>query len=115
MKSKQPSIHLTKAETQAVKRVKTALQVNWPQAKFVLFGSKARGTPDQESDIDLLVMLPCPVTPEIRQQIVHIVFEINLIYESNISVLIVSEEEWQHAHLALLPIHAVVEKEGILL
>ena len=113
MRSKQPGIHLTKAETQAVKRVKTALRANWPRTKFVLFGSKARGTTDQESDVDLLVMLPCPITPEIRQQIIHIVFEINLIYESNISVLIVSEEEWQHAHLALLPIHAAVEKEGI--
>lgn len=38
-------------------------------------------------------MLPCPVTNEIRRQIVHKASDINFTYGTNISVLIVSEEE----------------------
>jgi len=111
--TKEKTLHLTEAEKFALGEVIAVLKTDWPSAKFKLFGSKVNGTFDAESDLDLLIMLPCPVTNEIRRQIVHKVSDINLSYETNISALIVSEEEWQNAPLSLLPIHAFVEEEGV--
>ncbi len=105
--------NLTKTEKLALEEFITTLKTDWPFARFKLFGSKVSGTFDAESDLDLLIMLPCPVTNEIRRQIVHKVSDINFAYGTNISELIVSEEEWQNAPLSLLPIHAFVEEEGV--
>lgn len=107
------TLNLTEAEKLALGGLITILKVEWPNAKFKLFGSKASGTFDVESDLDILIALPCPVTEKIRQQIVHKVFDINLTYGTNISALIVSEEEWQNSPLSLLPIHAFIEEEGV--
>lgn len=106
-------LNLTEAEKLALNEVIAALKRDWPSVKFKLFGSKVNGTSDEESDLDLLIMLPCQVTNDIRRQIVHKVFDINLKYETNISVFIVSEDEWQKAPLSLLPIHAFIEEEGV--
>ena len=104
---------LTQAEKLALISLIISLRADWPCAKFTLFGSKVKGMADEESDLDLLVILTCPVDDEIRRRIVHRVFEINLIYGSNISVLIFSEEEWEGGAVSVLPIHTVIEEEGI--
>jgi len=105
--------NISETEKHALREVRTNLETKWSHVKLLLFGSKVNGTADKESDLDLLIMLPCPVTENIRKQIVHMVFNINLKYETNISPLIVSEQEWNHSPLSVLPIHSVVEKEGI--
>jgi len=110
---KEKTLNLTEAEKLALDRLITDLKADWPSTKFKLFGSKATGTFDEESDLDLLIMLPCTVTNEISEQIVYKVSDINYEYETNISPLIVSEDEWQNSPIALLPIHAFVEEEGI--
>jgi predicted nucleotidyltransferase len=113
MRNKKNTMQLSFTERQALHDIVKVLQGYWQDAHFILFGSKVQGTADDESDVDLLIVLPCPVTPEIRRQIVYTVFDINLLYESNISALIVSAEEWEHTALRVLPIHAVVEHEGV--
>ncbi len=109
------ALNLAETERVAIDKLLTILRTDWPSAKFKIFGSKVKGTADEESDLDLLIMLPCPITNEMRRQIIHKVSDINLAYETNISPLIVSEEEWKNAPLSLLPIHAFVEEEGVAL
>jgi len=106
-------LNLYENEKQALDELISFLKINWPLAKFIVFGSKAKGMADEESDIDLLIVLPCLVTEDIRRIIVHKVFDVNLIYKSNISVLIVSEDEWQKGKISILPIHDFIEEEGI--
>ena len=109
------SLNLRKAEILALTEFTEAIRLCWPRAQIKLFGSKATGMSDEESDLDILVLLTCPVSEETRKQIVHKVFEINLFYESNLSVLIVSKDEWGRSPLSLLPIHATIEQEGVAL
>ena len=100
-------------EEKALIEITQFLKGKWPPAKLKLFGSRARGTGDEESDIDLLILLPCNVNEYIRRVIIEKAFEINLEYGSNISVLIVSEDEWQRGRISVLPIHDFIEEEGI--
>jgi predicted nucleotidyltransferase len=110
-RSKKIEKYLTKSELDAINKLYDHLKNAWPEAKFKLFGSKATGKFDEESDIDILILLPCNVSEKIREQIIDIVFEINLKFDSNICPLILSKKEW--ADLSVLPIHYFVEKEGV--
>ncbi len=107
------TLSLTQAEKQALSELLSFLKTKWSLARFILFGSKVRGTSDKESDLDLLVILPCKVTEGIRRQIIYKVFEVNLAHGSNISILIVSAEEWEKGAISVLPIHAFIEEEGV--
>lgn len=94
-------------------RLLAFIKSEWPHAQCKLFGSKLNGTADEESDMDVLITLPCTVTNEIRQKIVHEVFNINLSCRSNISVLVVSGEEWANSAISVLSVHAFIEEEGV--
>ncbi|MEW6381745.1 MAG: nucleotidyltransferase domain-containing protein [bacterium] len=107
------SNRLALAERLALDDLISSVRIDWPWTRFVLLGSKVSGLADEESDLDLLITLPCPVNDEIRRRIVHEVFEVNLTYGSNISVLIVSEEEWEKGAVSVLPIHTFIEEEGV--
>lgn len=106
-------LKLSKIEKDALKKLVTDLRFAWHDTEFKLFGSKVKGIADEESDLDVLIILPCDVTPEIRRQIIYTVFDINLEFETNISALIVSKIEWENKPFSLLPIHAFIEEEGI--
>jgi DNA polymerase sigma len=106
-------LKLTKSEREALSKLITDIKSSWPDAQFKLFGSKVKGIADEESDMDLLIVLPCDITEEIRRQIVHKVFEINIAFESNISPLIMAEKEWGSPRFSLLPIYAYIEEEGV--
>lgn len=107
------TLNLAEYEKEALNNLILSLKTKWPTANFKIFGSKVKGIADKESDIDLLIVLPCEVTGDIRSQIIKEVFNINLSYGSNISVLIVSEEEWQRGKISVLPIRYFIEKEGM--
>ncbi len=103
----------SESEKDALIKLMSDLRVSWPNVKFKLFGSKVKGLADEESDLDLLVLLACDVSEDIRRQIIHKVFDINLAFGTNISALIMSEKEWESDIFSLLPIHSFIEEEGV--
>lgn len=104
---------LSKNEKQALDQLTVDLNASWPGVKIMLFGSKVKGTADRESDLDILILLPCEVSEDLRRQIIHKVFEINLLLETNISSVILSENEWESEKFSILPIHSIIEEEGV--
>ena len=113
MAVKAVTLKITETEQKALNELLPFLKGTWQNARIVMFGSKAKGAPDEESDLDILIALPVDVTKNIRRSIIHKIFEINLLFGTNISALIVSLDEWQYGRLSVLPIHTAVEKEGI--
>ena len=81
--------------------------------RIVLFGSVARGEADEESDVDLLIVLKDPPSHHLRNRITHVILDINLEYDTNLSELIIDRESWDYGPLSVLPIHQVIEEEGI--
>jgi predicted nucleotidyltransferase len=59
-----------------------------PDAKVILFGSRAYGNPTSESDWDILILTPNPVNTDLKKDIHRILFPL--------SVETIQESEWQN-------------------
>jgi predicted nucleotidyltransferase len=81
--------------------------------KVILYGSKARGAGDAESDIDLLVLTGRPLTWPEQQQVAKALFPLQLQYNVVLSPLDVSSEEWTSGVYQVLPIRDEVERDGV--
>ena len=60
----------------------------------MLFGSRAYGTPTDESDWDILILMPQPVNKTIRKKIHDAIFPISVQIGAFINTLIVQEDDW---------------------
>lgn len=83
--------------------------------RIILFGSAAKGQADEESDVDILIVLRDIPSHRIRNRISSIILDINLEYDTNLSGLVVDKKSWDDGPLSVLPIHEEVEREGILI
>ena len=99
----------------ALEETRRRLAEEFDVRDLVLFGSVARGQDDTESDLDLLVLVPRPFTRRWRHGITDAVFEVNLKYGTNLSTLVVEREAWENGPYSVLPIHAEIAREGVLL
>ena len=80
----------------------------------MLYGSKARGTDDAESDIDLLVLTSRKLDWRERDAITDALFEVELAHDVVLSTLVLPASEWEHGRVAVLPIHDAIESSGVL-
>ncbi|MHB8536044.1 MAG: nucleotidyltransferase domain-containing protein [Sulfuricaulis sp.] len=65
-------------DRKAIEAAKDLLVQKYPVELIVLYGSKARGTDDAESDIDLLVLTTRELTWRERNTITDILYDIQL-------------------------------------
>jgi predicted nucleotidyltransferase len=80
---------------------------------MVLFGPVACGTANEESDVDLLIVLKERPSHRVRNRISSIILDINLEYDTNVSDLIVDQNAWDEGPLFVLPIYAEIQQQGI--
>lgn len=105
--------HLANSETHALDELAKRLRVALPVTRIILFGSKVTGDYDEESDVDVLVLISSRVTNEIRSLVIRETFDINLDYDVNISSLVVEDKEWNEGMVSVLPFHDEVEEVGV--
>ena len=106
-------ISLSHRDRQAIRAAARILRQQFPVDRVVLFGSKARGDDDDESDIDLLVLTSRPLTRAESTQITDALFDLQLALEVVISTLTVPAEEWEHGLYQVLPVRREIEREGV--
>ncbi len=81
--------------------------------QLVLFGSVARGTATEESDIDLLIFTRDPLDNWTRREISEVVSDVNLEYETNICTIVLDQGTWTTIYPAELAIKREVQRDGI--
>ena len=71
------------------------MKLNFPDVETILYGSEARGSAKDDSDIDLLMLLPSerPML-ELRQKINDFIYDLELELYVTISTVFFTKKEW---------------------
>jgi predicted nucleotidyltransferase len=103
---------LVHKERDSILEASRLLRSDLPVTKLILFGSKARGTSEPDSDIDLLILTSCPVSSELREAISDRLADINLRNDVLLTSIVVSEHDWSNGLIHYMLIHEEVERDG---
>lgn len=99
-----------------IQKIANVMRNLFPEARTLLFGSQARGTADQSSDIDLLILLPDTYTGHDfvrrRSQIVSHLYDIEIEDGVRISPLVLIKSMWENR---TTPFSINVNRDGIIL
>ena len=107
-------LNLKGNEKKALLELKKRLPERFPDAEIILYGSKARGDFNEESDIDVLIILKGRVDDSLREKIFSMSFKIELKYDVIFGILVESEDFWNSPLAKAMPIHWSIDREGIL-
>ncbi len=77
-----------------VATIKSRVKEIAPDAKVVLYGSRAYGQPSDESDWDLLILTHQPVDRQLKNKIQSGLFPISVNIGAFINILTVQQSEW---------------------
>lgn len=100
------------SETTILKRVKKAVNIIAPEATLILYGSYARGDHNENSDIDLLILVDKEkITRSDQKKIKYPLYEIEFETGTIISPVIFSKKEWE-SKITKTPYYENVSKEG---
>ena len=106
-------LNLCPGDRQAIQRAADVLRRQYGAQRIVLFGSKARGDDDAESDIDLLVLIDGPVDWDLKRRMRRALCPIGLELGVCFGTLVVSTQAWQHGVYRVMPIRHEIEREGV--
>lgn len=93
---------------------KTVLSIA-PEAKVILYGSRARGDAKNDSDWDFLILTKKAVTFNTEKEFTYLLYDVELETDQNISILVKSEKVWKSPKYIITPLYKNIEKEGIIL
>lgn len=108
-------LNIKENERKALQELKEKLLKDFPEAKIILYGSKARGEGEEFSDVDLLILIDAQVTRMLKEEIIEITYNIELKYEVVFGTIIENIDFWKSPLANAMPLHWNIDKEGILL
>ena len=106
--------HLTPNDRAAVDEYVTRIRSRFPDRvlSVILFGSKARGDADAESDIDLVVLVDAE-DEAFRFELWRIASRVSLEYNVVISASVFGRARWAETRRIRLPLYRAIEADGI--
>ncbi len=94
--------------------IKEAVRRIVPDSEVILFGSRARGDGDPDSDWDILILVAGNLNRRIEEKIRDAIYDIELDLETPISVFIYTKENWLSKQ-SITPFYENVNREGVFL
>jgi len=86
-----------------------------PGAEVILYGSRARGNAEPESDYDLLVLVDGPVDWQLEDLIRRTLYHLELERDVVVTVNAYNRADWYSPLYCAMPFQRNVEREGIVL
>ena len=98
-----------------LRQVREAVREVEPEAQLILFGSRARGDAEAESDWDMLVLLDGEVDRRRKNAIRERLYTLSLALPDcpALSAIVHSRAEWESPLFRAMPFHERVEAEGV--
>jgi len=106
------AIKIKNKDRVAINMASKRLKKTIPVEKIILFGSKARGDDDSESDIDLLLLTKRFITWSERKAIIDSLYYIQLDYDVIFSPFVIPTKEFHEGTFSVMPIYNEILHEG---
>ena len=81
--------------------------------RIILFGSRARGDAEPDSDMDVLVILDEQRTPEVREAVSDCAWEAGFDAGVVVASVVFTREEWEEGPEYYSPLAEAVRSEGV--
>jgi predicted nucleotidyltransferase len=109
-----PLSHLMPNERSAITGYIAQIREHYPERilSVMLFGSKARGDADAESDIDLLVLVD-EESNSFRSALWRIASDVSLEHNVVLSVRVYAQARWAESQRMRLPLYRAIVADGI--
>lgn len=106
-------IRLEPNERAAIEAAVAVLRDKLPITQIILFGSKARGDDQGDSDIDLLLLTTHRFTWEERSRAVELLFPLQLDYDVLFGLVDIAEDDWFRGVYQVMPLRDEVDRDGV--
>lgn len=95
-------------------RIRNEIKRVDPEAKVILFGSRARGDAKKDSDWDLLILINDQNIREKESLFRDKIYDLELETGEIISMFVYNKKDWNSRH-KITPLYKSIKKEGIVL
>ena len=102
-----------RADRDLLAECKTAIREVAAEARVILYGSRARGDAEDDSDYDLLVLVDREVDMSLERAIVDRLVPLEVRAGKALTVLIYNRSQWDSALYRAMPLHKNVTREGV--
>ena len=107
------SLHLADTDRAAVAATIEVIRYRWPVERVILFGSKARGDDDSESDIDLLVITSSQIDSAAENAMQEAAWHTGIEHGRAVQLVVRSHEQWWHGIDQATPLRLQIDADGI--
>lgn len=104
---------LNMQQKELLDKIKKIVKRMYPDAKIILYGSRAKGNAQKDSDWDLLILIENDLSEKEKIRIRYELFEIEWETDEVISSIIHSKSEWNNSIMQATPFYQNVVHEGI--
>lgn len=104
---------MTTDDKAALEQLRASLQDHVFLYQMYLFGSRARGDADPDSDMDVLVVVDGTVTEELEEHVRYVAWEVGLERGVLIAPVVFSRDEWENGIERYSLLALAVECEGV--
>lgn len=115
MKQLKKSKSITDEEKEILTRCRKAVESIDPSAEIILYGSRARGDAEPESDYDLIIIVDGEVSLKREDIICRQLFPIELDTGKVLTAIVYSRQQWDTKLHRAMPFHRNIERDGVIL
>jgi uncharacterized protein len=105
---------MSQLETTVITSFRQRVTKRLPVERLVLFGSRARGDADSESDLDLLVIVGRALSAAEREFISDCAWEAGLENGVIVMPVVYTQDEWESGPERASLLHRAVAEEGVI-
>jgi predicted nucleotidyltransferase len=103
---------MEKKQLESLREFADTIRDRYPGSMIFAFGSHARGSASQESDLDVCVVLPRMESKD-RIAVSDIAWETGLKHDLHLSTVVISQKDFEHGPLSVSPFIQAIRSEGV--